>query len=66
MISKKLNIEGMSCQHCIHSVRSELSRLGIKVKDVKIGSADIEYDENKIKDSDLKNAVEKAGYKIVA
>ncbi len=65
MIAKKLNIEGMSCQHCIHSVRSELSKLDIKVKDVKIGSAEIEYDENKINENDLKNAVEKAGYKIL-
>ena len=65
MTTKKLNIEGMSCEHCVHAVKSELSKLNINVKDVKIGSAEVEYDEQKVKDSDLKTAVENAGYKLI-
>ena len=65
MTAKKLNIEGMSCQHCVHAVKSELSKLDINVKDVQIGSAEIEYDEQKIKENDLKTAVENAGYKLI-
>ena len=65
MTTKKLNIEGMSCQHCVHAVKSELSKLDLNVKDVQIGSAEIEYDEQKIKENDLKDAVENAGYKLV-
>ncbi len=64
MTTKKLNIEGMSCEHCVRAVKSELAKLDINVKDVKIGLAEVEYDENKIKESDLKNAVENAGYKL--
>ena len=65
MTAKKLNIEGMSCQHCVHAVKSELSKLDINVKDVQIGSAEVEYDELKIKENDLKTAVENAGYKLI-
>ena len=65
MTTKKLNIEGMSCQHCVHAVKSELSKLDINVKDVQIGSAEVEYDEQKIKENDLKTAVENAGYKLI-
>ena len=64
MTTKKLNIEGMSCEHCVRAVKSELAKLDINVKDVKIGSAEVEYDENKIKESDLKSAVENAGFKL--
>ena len=65
MTAKKLNIEGMSCQHCVHAVKSELAKLDINVKDVQIGSAEVEFDEQKIKENDLKTAVENAGYKLV-
>ncbi|MGA8263935.1 MAG: heavy-metal-associated domain-containing protein [Ignavibacteriaceae bacterium] len=65
MTTKKLNIEGMSCQHCVHAVKSELSKLDVNVKDVQIGSAEVEFDEQKIKENDLKTAVENAGYKLV-
>ena len=65
MTTKKLNIEGMSCQHCVHAVKSELSKLDINIKDVQIGSAEVEYDEQKVKENDLKGAVENAGYKLV-
>lgn len=64
MTTKKINIEGMSCQHCIHAVKSELSKLSLKIKDVSIGSAEVEYDESKITENDLKKAIEEAGYKV--
>jgi copper chaperone len=63
--TKKLNIEGMSCQHCVNAVKSELSKLDLKVKDVKIGSAVVEYDENEITENQLKEAIEFAGFKLI-
>ena len=65
MTIKKINIEGMSCQHCVHAVKTELSKLNINIKDVKIGSAEVEYDEGKINERDLKTAIENAGYKMI-
>lgn len=63
MTTKEIKIEGMSCGHCEMAVRKELSRLdNVKVKEVKIGKAVVEYDENKVKEELIYNAVEKAGY----
>lgn len=65
MITEKLKIEGMSCGHCVLAVRKELSRLPVKVKDVSIGSAEIEYDESKLTTDEIKKAVRNAGYSVI-
>lgn len=65
MNKEQLKIEGMSCEHCVMAVRKELSKLELNLIDVKVGSANVEYDENKISDIDLSNAIEEAGYKLV-
>ncbi len=67
MTKKELKIEGMSCGHCVMAVKKELSKLqDVKVEDVQIGGAKVQYDENKVSEKDLENAVEEAGYKITS
>jgi len=66
MKNEVIKIEGMSCEHCVMAVRKELSKLDLNLKDVKIGSAEVEYDEDKVKNSDIEKAIEEAGYKLVA
>ncbi len=66
MKNEVIKIEGMSCEHCVMAVRKELSKLDLNLKDVKIGSAEVEYDEDKVKSSDIEKAIEEAGYKLVA
>ena len=46
------------------AVRKELSRLPLKIKDVSIGSAEIEYDETKVTSDKIKIAINKAGYSV--
>ena len=66
MTTKEIKIEGMSCGHCEMAVRKELSRLdNVKVKNVKIGQALVEYDETKIDIQKLYAAIEEAGYKLL-
>jgi copper chaperone CopZ len=65
MKTEKLEIEGMSCQHCVMHVRKELSKLDVNIRDVQIGSAVIEYDEKKVKREDLQKAVDEAGYRVI-
>jgi len=65
MKSETIKIEGMSCQHCVMAVKKELSKLDLKINDVQIGSASIEFDENKISQADIDKAVEEAGFKTV-
>jgi copper chaperone len=64
MVQEEIKIEGMSCGHCVMAVRKELMRLPLKIKDVSIGSAEVEYDENKVTCKEIKKAINKAGYLI--
>ena len=64
---QELKIEGMSCGHCVMSVRKELDKLPhVTVEEVKIGSAKVQYDESAVSLNDLAKAVEHAGYRVVA
>ncbi len=66
MKTQELKIEGMSCGHCIMAVRKELGKLeNVKVEDVQIGSAKVQYDETKVDEKALAAAVGEAGYKVV-
>ena len=62
MKTKTLLIEGMSCQHCVMAVRKVLSKLDIKIRDVRIGSAEIDYDDEKVSNAQLEETVKEAGY----
>ncbi|MFN0159337.1 MAG: heavy-metal-associated domain-containing protein [Bacteroidota bacterium] len=66
MKAMELKIEGMTCGHCVMRVKNELSKLaGVMVMDVQIGSARVEYDESKVNQADLANAIDEAGYVLV-
>jgi len=67
MTTKNIKIEGMSCEHCVASLKKELSNLkDLVIKEVNIGTAEVEYDTNQISEETLKDSVETAGYKLVA
>ena len=66
MKTSELKIDGMSCGHCVMSVRKELSKIqNLQVEDVQIGSARVSYDDTKVTSSDLSQAVQEAGYRLV-
>ncbi len=66
MKQETLKIEGMSCGHCVMAVKKELSKLeNVKVNNVQIGIADVEFDETKVNEKILAEAIEEAGYKMV-
>jgi len=58
----EIKIEGMSCQHCVMAVKKEISKLAIDDLDVKIGEAKVQFDEVKVKTSEIKEAIVSAGY----
>ncbi len=65
MAEIKLNIEGMSCRHCVMAVKKALGGLsGVASSEVEIGSAIVKYDESKTTENDLREAVEKAGFSV--
>ncbi len=63
----ELTIQGMTCQHCVMSVKKELTKLvGVTVEQVEIGKARISVDDAIVSTEMLVNAIEEAGYKVVA
>jgi copper chaperone CopZ len=59
-----LYIEGMSCGHCLNAVNQALRAVpGVTIDAVRIGRADVSYDESTTRPSDLESAVADAGYR---
>jgi copper ion binding protein len=60
----KLQVEGMSCEHCVKALTEALKAVpGVKAADVRLKtkSADVEHDESVTLDA-LKAAVADAGF----
>jgi copper chaperone len=67
MATLTLKIEGMSCQHCVMSVKKALDSLsGVTESDVIVGSARVEYDDSLTTKDEICSAVTRAGYKVVS
>lgn len=65
MAEVNLKIEGVSCQHCVMRVKKAIDLLpGVSEANVDIGTARIRYDELKIREKALREAVEEAGYTL--
>lgn len=63
----KLKIEGMHCMNsCVRSVKEELGALpDVKILNVVVGEAEIEYDETKVSCDELSAAISEAGFKLI-
>lgn len=62
----ELKIQGMTCNHCVMSLRKELSHLdGIEIQDVSIGRAVVVSDGTLETIKRLRDAVEAAGYSLI-
>ncbi|MGB2960064.1 MAG: cation transporter [Bacteroidota bacterium] len=67
MTSEDLKIEGMSCEHCVMSVKKELEKVaGVRVESVEIGKARVQYDESRVTRQEIARAIDEAGYQLVA
>lgn len=62
-----LHIDGMSCGHCLNAVSQALGRLpGVEVESVRMGRAELRYDDSVITPEAITNAVADAGYRATA
>ena len=63
---RTIRISGMHCQNCVNSVTNALNAIeGVSAKvKLKDNSAEVSYDRP-VDAADLKQAVEKAGFKVV-
>ena len=59
-------IDGMSCQHCVMAVKKEIQKLDVQNLEVKVGEASVEFDEKKVSEEKIKQAIVEAGYIVVS
>ena len=59
----ELEIEGMSCEHCVAAVTEALGELpGVRVDAVRVGTAQVRYDPGQVSPEQIALAIEDAGY----
>ena len=64
MITKTYQISGMNCNHCVMAVQNELRDAGIDVVKVEIGAATVTFDDSKINEDIIFNAIKEAGFQV--
>jgi copper chaperone len=66
---KTLNVEGMSCNHCVNSVKKAVGALNgvtnVEV-DLKSKTVSIEFDSEKVNTEAIKDAIEDQGYDVIS
>ncbi len=66
-MTKRLTIEGMSCNHCVGRVTSALSRVpGVSSAKVDLATKSAVVEGTDLADAPLAAAVAEAGYEVVA
>lgn len=64
-----LEVQGMSCAHCVNSIENSVGNLN-GVKSVKVNldtsKVDVEFDSGIISLEEIKNEIEEQGYDIAA
>lgn len=61
----QLNVEGMSCGHCVKAVENSVGDLnGVQSVSVNLekGLVDVDYDNTKVTTENIKEAIEEEGY----
>ncbi len=61
-------VEGMSCSHCENSVKNAVSALlGVEnvVVDLKCKNVTVYFDDEKLAEEDIINAIEDQGYDVI-
>ena len=60
-----INIEGMSCRHCVMAVKKEIQKLDVQSININIEVAVVEFDEEKVNVHTIKNAIKSVGDIVV-
>ena len=67
MTELSMQISGMTCGHCVKSVRDALSSIpSVEVEEVAIGSAKVRFDEQKADVAQIAQAVTEEGFLVTA
>ncbi|MFD0853623.1 heavy-metal-associated domain-containing protein [Actinomadura adrarensis] len=68
MSTATYDVTGMTCQHCVNSVKEEVGRItGVSAVDVDLESGRVTVtSESPLDDAQVRDAVEEAGYELKA
>ncbi|OIR61862.1 copper resistance protein CopZ [Bacillus sp. FMQ74] len=67
MEQKTLQVEGMSCQHCVKAVETSVGELdGVSAVHVNLeaGKVEVSFDADKVSVKDIADAIEDQGYDV--
>ncbi|MFD0675679.1 MULTISPECIES: copper ion binding protein [unclassified Paenibacillus] len=60
-----LNVQGMSCNHCVNSIEGAVKKLGANAKvDLQTNTVMVDYDENIVTLDSIKETIEDQGYEV--
>lgn len=60
-----LNIEGMTCEHCVRAIDGRLRKTpGVEVERVVVGAVDIRYDPARISMEEISEVISDEGYTV--
>jgi copper chaperone len=67
MRRESLDVEGMSCDHCVKTIKNEVGRLkGVNKVDVDLRrkTVTVEYDDSRVSTRDIERTIDREGYKV--
>lgn len=60
-----LQVEGMSCNHCVNSIEGAVAELGAEAKvDLGAKSVTVTFDEGQVTEQSIKETIEDQGYDV--
>ena len=65
---KVLKVEGMSCMHCVNTVKKSVGSLsGVEKVEVDLAGKKVmvDFDRDKVKLAEIKESIEQAGYEVL-
>ena len=66
MTQLTMDISGMTCGHCVASVKRALQGVdGVAVEQVTLGKATVRYDADATSPTQIAEAIEEEGYRVV-
>lgn len=63
-MKKKIEIDGMSCNHCVMRVESALKENGINNAEVKVGTVTADF--GGMSDAEIKDTIESLGFDVTS
>jgi copper chaperone len=67
MKEQTLEVGGMSCGHCLMTVKNALAELtGVTTEEVRIGKVRVSYDESAVNSDVIAEAIRDAGYTVLS